>query len=789
MQPFRSPATMASAGPRRAHRRDHRLAIMMIIWLSIEAAARAQPAPPPGRPRTPPASNLPGPALAEERPAPSAAPPGADRPMITVIGRVVDVRGRPVARAHVAVEASPGEAISDDTGRFQIAAPLGSSLAIERDGYDPALASVSDASLDDIVLLVAGSNAETIEIRGEAPAASPGAAKLERRELSRIPGTGGDFVRTLTAMPGVVNLQLPLGYGGVVIRGASPQDSKVLVDGFEVPLLFHNIGFRAVLPAESIESLDYIPGGFDVSSGRSSSGIIKLSTRPGSAARSEQAEISLLDGGLLAQGSIGARTRYMIGLRRSTIDLVLPSLIPDTADLSLTTVPRYYDGQLRIDHELSARWHLMLSSIGADDVLDIVASKDADATSKRLHTHTAYLRTTAAASFHDGPWSASFALSGLLPQYDATNGQYQFIHWTFPTATPRVEVARTGGTVAGLQNVVWLAGAEAQISHVDLDLAVPLEQREGEPNPAQDPKDMTTRFTGGFWVPDTAAWTSLAADLHPRIRLTAGVRGDRYGRTDELVIEPRAELQIKLPYTLIARLSAGMYSRPPEYQSELLTRTLRSERSAQTIAGLSYEPTPGTRVQASAYYTDRSALITHKADGALGNEGTGTTAGAEVLATYRGGPWFTWLSYSYSHSTRVDHPGMARRLFDFDQPHSLNAAASWQRGHWQLGGRFQVYSGLPYTPAVGAVLDSDHNVYVPEYGPVNSERAPIHHQLDLRVDYAWRWGAAAMTAFLDIQNIYMNESVVTYFYNYDYSQRTGFKSLPLLPSLGLRGVL
>jgi hypothetical protein len=28
------------------------------------------------------------------------------------------------------------------------------------------------------------------------------------------------------------------------------------------------------------------------------------------------------------------------------------------------------------------------------------------------------------------------------------------------------------------------------------------------------------------------------------------------------------------------------------------------------------------------------------------------------------------------HSTRVDVPGGPSRLFDFDQPHSLNAAAS-----------------------------------------------------------------------------------------------------------------
>ena len=29
----------------------------------------------------------------------------------------------------------------------------------------------------------------------------------------------------------------------------------MLIDGFEVPVLFHNIGFRAVTPAETIASL------------------------------------------------------------------------------------------------------------------------------------------------------------------------------------------------------------------------------------------------------------------------------------------------------------------------------------------------------------------------------------------------------------------------------------------------------------------------------------------------------------------------------------------------------
>jgi len=87
------------------------------------------------------------------------------------------------------------------------------------------------------------------------------------------------------------------------------------------------------------------------------------------------------------------------------------------------------------------------------------------------------------------------------------------------------------------------------------------------------------------------------------------------------------------------------------------------------------------------------------------------------------------------------------------------------------------------------VFDSDRNYYVPIFADPNSERAPMHHQLDLRVDRSWRWGPVAMTGFVDVQNVYLNDSIVTYFYSYDFSQRTAFRSLPIIPSLGLRGVL
>lgn len=742
----------------------------LALMLGAGAAAAQPPPPEPAPPPTP------------DQTAPAA-------PAIPVTGRVIDAQGKPIAGAKVGIEGTADRVLADKDGRFVISAPVGATLVVESPRFEVGLATVTGAKLDDVVLLTESQVSETIEVSGEAPPAAPGAAAIDRKELQRIPGTGGDLVKALTIMPGVVNLQIPLGYSGVVIRGSSPQDSKVFVDGFEIPVLFHNIGFRAVLPAESIASLDYIPGGFDVAYGRASSGIVALETRNGADKRTAQAEVSFIDGGLIAQGPAGPDTRYMLALRRSTIDFVLPSLIPDSVDLSLTTVPSYWDEQFRIDHKLSSKWRLALSSVGTDDVFELYATKNEEAADKRFYNRTRFLRLTGDARYQDGPWSANLALSALLPEFTFEIGRLQYIRVRQPQVTPRVEVSRTAKRAAGLSDVVWRVGSELPIGRSSVDLALPIEQREGEPMGAFDPKDTSVKFKGNIWLPDFAAWTATTANLDPRIRATAGVRAEIYGRPEEVAIQPRGELQVKLAKAWTARMTAGAFRRPPEFQSEVLEKQLKSEHSTQTIAGLQYEPREGVRAQASAYYYDRTRLITRAMDGSLGNNGRGYTVGGELLATYRGGPWFGWLSYSYSSSKRVDNPGTMERLFTFDQPHSMNAAVSWQRGKWQLGGRFQLYSGLPYTPATGSIFDSDRNIYLPLFADPNSERAPMHHQLDLRVDRSWKIGAVLLTGFIDVQNVYMNESIVTYFYSYDYSQRAAFKSLPIIPSLGLRGVL
>ena len=633
---------------------------------------------------------------------------------------------------------------------------------------------------------------EVITVHGELPPAAPGAMRASRDELQAMPGTGGDLMQTVAAMPGVAATAIPLGATGVVIRGSSPQDSKILVDGFEIPVLYHALGLRSVVREEAIDALDYLPGGFDVGIGRATSGIVSVTTRPGGDGPRVEVEPSTEEIGALAQGRIG-ELRYMIAVRRSVIDLLLPLVLPDDLDLSLVTVPRYYDEQLRLDYRLSPRWDLRVSSVGSDDALDLYTDRGRNA-DHHFADRSRFIRGTAAARYRDAGWSARLELSGIVEQHDTELGAVQHLRVTTPAVTARGELERDAGGVLGLTGVAWRLGGEAVHARNTLDVALPREVREGETMATYDPRDTSLRATDRIVTDDLAAWTAVSASAGPavsasagpRVRATVGVRLDAFRRTGDLVVEPRGDVAIGIAPGLVARLSAGVYARPPEYQSELLARALHPERAIQLIAGLTYDPADGVRIQASIYDTERRDLITRGPGGELGNAGRGTTVGAELTATLRRGPWFAWLSYSYSHSTRVDAPGAPSRRFDFDQPHHLEALASYRRGNWTFGARFRLLSGLPYTPVTGSVFDSDRDLYTPIYGPVNSARTDAHHELDLRIERRYKWGALRATQFLDIQNVYLQQSPVIYLYSYDYSQRAALTWLPILPTIGMR---
>jgi hypothetical protein len=121
----------------------------------------------------------------------------------------------------------------------------------------------------------------------------------------------------------------------------------------------------------------------------------------------------------------------------------------------------------------------------------------------------------------------------------------------------------------------------------------------------------------------------------------------------------------------------------------------------------------------------------------------------------------------------------------------------------ELGVRWSLGSGLPYTRPLGAYVYHDYSTLdrgwqVPGagsdtarsaivLGPRNAERYPAYHRLDvsLRKTYRRRWGT--LTPHLDVLNVYNRRNVLFYFYEYDRTPpvRSGLSMFPFLPTAGL----
>ena len=98
-------------------------------------------------------------------------------------------------------------------------------------------------------------------------------------------------------------------------------------------------------------------------------------------------------------------------------------------------------------------------------------------------------------------------------------------------------------------------------------------------------------------------------------------------------------------------------------------------------------------------------------------------------------------------------------------------------------------SGFLYSSCSGGMFNNSIGDYQC-YGMLRQKRLAPFHQLDLRIEKSWTWDNVRISAYMDLINAYFHTSPDYAIPNYDLS---GVKplslSLPLLPSLGIRGEL
>jgi TonB family protein len=662
-----------------------------------------------------------------------------------------------------------------------------------------------------------------VTVTGTRPPREVTRRTIERREIERIPGTSGDAIRSIESLPGVAR---PPGFLGVlIIRGSYPEDTLTYVDGSEIPLIYHFGGLRSVIPTELIERIDFYPGSFGAKYGRAMGGIVDVGLKsPETRCKDEQGnlterrgcyhaigQVDLIEGRLLLQGPIPAAKNwsFAVGARRSWFDAWLGPVLR-AGGANVKTLPVYYDYQLIVERKMRSDSKLSFRFFGADDrfaaVIDPMAQEPGFGGKFGFATgfyqgQLQYERKLAPYATMSTMLSASktsFAFSIGALAFDIESYPIQWRHEINWKLFPGVKLN---------------TGLDVQVAPYHAFVRSPPPPLPGQPD--SGPFSSRPVFVVDEKNSVVRQGAYADAELQPtdRWRVVPGFRIDYTRDSRSVDFSPR----INTRYDLIKggpdisgtqqrrttlKAGAGYYYQPPQFdQTDAVFGTvgIKNNRALHYALGVEQEITRQLDVSVEGYYKNLSHLVAPAPIESMtrySNLGTGSVIGLETLLRYKPDKYFFgWLAYTLSKSVRRDFPGGREYHIPYDQTHNLTAVASYRLGRgWEFGVRMRLVSGNLVTPVrsgpgTPAIYAADSGAYVPLQGQLYSQRLPLFHQLDLRLDKRWQIKTYRISAYLDVYNVYNNPAVEGVSYDYNFARSTYMTGVPFLPSIGIRGEL
>jgi TonB family protein len=617
---------------------------------------------------------------------------------------------------------------------------------------------------------------------------------IAKEQLTRIPGTRGDALRTVELMPGVA--RPPLGAGLLIVRGSAPGDTQALFEGLPVSLLYHFGGLTSFVNSRLLKSVDFYPGNFSVRYGRRRGGVIEVGVDDiKNDAPHGVADINLIDASLLFTMPVSEDAEIAIAGRRSYFDAIFEAAA-EGGDIQTVAAPVYYDYQLIGSWRPSDRDKLRLMVFGSSDNLKLLFEQPVDGDSS-VAGNFAF-----GTEFHrvHGSWRRQLSddvdqdVDIAVGRLDVDFGLGEAFKFTlsgtdiYARSEWRGRVSDKVRLIGGL-DLFFLPGEFVY-------KGPPVAQSEGNPDnmggAAFSNRDEIT-VTNDFTVIQPAAYLETDINLFP-VRFILGSRVDYYDEIGEWAYDPRGSAHLTLTDSTTLKGGIGMFSQPPQFQETspgLGNPELEPTNTLHVGMGIDQQIVEGFSVGVDGFYKHLYDNIVSTQFGEapfFTNDGEGRIYGMEVSAKVDPrGRFFGYLSYTLSKSERNDR-GEGWRLFDFDQPHILTVAAVYRLGRgWEAGATFRLVSGNPSTPIVGSSLNTITGVYSPLYGPLNSDRNPAFNRLDLRVEKEWRWPDWKLALYLDVQNVYNAENQEGIIYDYQYREKDTIRGLPIIPNLGLRG--
>ena len=668
--------------------------------------------------------------------------------------------------------------------------------------------------------------------------------RIRTEEARRVPGTQGDTLKVVQNLPGVA--RAAFGSGDLIVWGSAPNETKVNVDGVEIPSLYHVGGFRSTINSDLVRSIDLAPGSYGAEYGRGLGGLVRIDLGPlPKDGTHGYVAADLLDTSGLISTALGPKLRLAVAGRISYFDRLIPLVTSEDVG-DFVPIPRYDDYAARMTWSMRPDEEMAVTFLASDDHLrraipstdpSEVRSDNSDTGWKRLILR--YTRLLPDGGSVVVTPSIGFDSTSEIESFGSTPVDVKSHSWQYALrASYRKRVSPTTTLSFGID-------MQARSSTLDRNGSLTLPAREGDITVfGLAPRSDVGVDHWNVLVIDTAPYLNTEMNLG-RLSLVTGLRFEpvliegaplvptegvlpptgyssfslpqnpvdelpndpfsraiKASRVFAYLPNPRLVASFRASKRLTLSAGGGIYGQPPDPQDMspvFGNPTIGLGRAAHISGGFSYKLRPTLTLEAVGFYkrlwdlVSRNELATPPVGDSLTQDETGRVYGGQVLLRQEllhG--FFGWISYSWSRSERRDHPDTDWRLFDFDQTSVLGIIASYQLGHgWDVGTRFRYTTGFPRTPVLppganGTWYDTFNSQYAPVFGPQNSIRIPAFYQLDARIEKSLVYRRLKINVYLDVQNITDRQNPEEIIYSADFTQRAYITGFPTLAVAGAR---
>lgn len=738
----------------------------------------------------------------------------------TVRGNVYDkANGQPVSYANVVLTniSKVGEipilgASTDVNGFFQISnVPIGDyTVVVTFIGYDSVDMKITTTEggiiYKSIYLSEMERSLETVEVSAKKEQArnSTQVSKVSvtPKQIKSLPSTGGtpDIAQYLPVLAGVVSTG---DQGGqIYIRGGSPVQNKILLDGMTIYNPFHSVGLFSVFETETLRSVDVLTGGFNAEYGGRISAVVDLKTREGNKKRLS----GLINGSpfqvkALFEGPIvplkddsGNSISFMLTGKKS--------LLPQTSKTLYDYVKKDSAG---LPFDYSDYYGKVSFVAGNGSKMNIFGFNFKDGVS---YANIADL------DWNTKGYGANFTLIPAgLKMIVGGNVAYSKYDISLQEKDPSPRTSAVSSFNAGLD--FTFLGDDSEFKYgVDL---------------SGFSTDLAFNSPLGFTYKQNENTTELAGFVHYKkvirkfLILEPSVRIHAYTALGETSFEPRLAAKVNFTDKIRFKFSGGVFSQnlistvsekdvvnlfvgflsgpeerffKPGSTEEV---TSRLQKAVHAIGGFEIDVNRNLELNIEAYVKDYKQLIdvnrlkSKFIDPNYVAE-TGEAYGLDITAKYEKSNFYLWSTFSHAYVNRFD--GVQTYPTNFDRRNNINILATYTFGSqksWEAAVRWNYGSGFPFTLTQGFFtnfnfkdgIGTDVLTGNPDLGVIysnkrNGGRLPDYHRLDISLKKTVNFSKyIKMEIVASATNAYDRRNI---FY-FDRIRFSRVDQLPILPSL------